>query len=194
MLKNTYIARLLFGKAAEEKNTAVAPAASKAIATTNAEWVDDTLLRELAQAHRDGKTTWVIASDMDEFFSKLDAFNDAQAPDAKVTIQIQSDIAQKLADMLEKKYHVGNEDLLKKPGRLVLEGETLIRLMGPHTMDGLRVTHRGDSRPAAYSADAVNTRLSIQTKTGEWKAISFGMDEMAGSVSSKEPSPALRLF
>ena len=141
-------------------------------------WTDDTELRALAQESSDGITNWVLASDMAEFYSRLDQFNETREDSAKIRMRLTQDASDYIKTLREKGLHKASELRLPENGPLVLEGEMLVRVMGPQSIgdNHMLFEMNGHQARAFYHADPMNTNINIQSLRGKWVRIEFGMD------------------
>jgi hypothetical protein len=106
------------------------PAAPRLAAETRpvaaAGWTDDSALRRLAGDYNAGRSKWVLAGDLAEFYRKLDRYDRAG-----LGVEVRQDVADIVAGWLGQGLHI------EKPGNDVLIA------IGPQEMAGLRLTSGG---------------------------------------------------
>ena len=160
------------------------PKADTSSVATSGEWHNDSVLRKLAQDYRDDKTKWVLASDMSEFFTKLDAYNEGRCDREKVRVRISDMAYDYLSCHIRRNSHAPVD---MKDGVTM---EKLAQHMGPQDIgaDHLCVQRGGNILRASYHADPMNTNLNIEGPDGKWHKIEFGMDDAFGNVFPALPS------
>jgi hypothetical protein len=158
--------------------------ADAASLTNVTEWHGDAVLRKLAQDYRDNKTKWVLASDMSEFFTKLDAYNEGRSDKDKIRIRVSDSAHDYLCCAIRMNSHAP----VDMKDEITLE--KLHQHMGPQTIgeDHLRVQRGGNILRAYYHADPMNMNLNIEGPDGKWHGIEFGMGDAFGAVFPALPS------
>lgn len=178
----TRLGERLFPSAASPERKTTIPLVKSTEALTTPKYCDDSILRQLAKDYEDGKTTWVLASDMSEFFKKLDAYNDSTDPN--VVISILKEVNDILKDYIESGIHL-NSDSVRAEGRLVLDAKNILHFLGPQSIEGLLVSNNDRSYNAVYEAGPRNTSIKILSLTGKWVSLDFGMEGVGLSSQNK---------
>ncbi|HEY8964039.1 MAG TPA: hypothetical protein VIN59_06220 [Alphaproteobacteria bacterium] len=153
------------------------PKAETPPAKTEYSWINDTQLRELAREHKDNFTKWIFASDLDQFYRGLDAYN-ARNPDHPIHIEMADKVSDWIKDMRDRNLHDYAQTMAMVPetGPLVFEGELGLRFMGPQRLNGMRLVLGNTHLPAEYEAGVFSTALHVKAPSGEWMPIYFGLD------------------
>ena len=159
-------------------------------------WADDAQLRALAQESEDGITNWILASDMREFYAGFDRFNATRDEASKVRLRLSKSASDQIQEYRQKGFHKTSE-LPQTTGPLILQGETLLRYMGPQSIgeDHMVFEAYGEFARAFYHADPFNTNMNIEMGDGSWAKIEFGMGNPLDQFFpvAQEALPAHRL-
>lgn len=131
---------------------------------------NDSVLRKLVADYEEGKTKWVLASDMAELFDFIDIHNFAcQGDDAhKIEVQIDSDIAKKLKKALGKGEHLDNG--------AGIDWNDVSKHIGPAGIDGLVISMGRKIFDASYIYTGIESYLALRMPNGECKKHHFGID------------------
>lgn len=132
---------------------------------------NDSVLRKLVADYEEGKTKWVLASDMAELFDFIDIHNFAcQGDDAhKIEVQIDSDIAKKLKKALGKGEHLDNG--------AGIDWNDVSKYIGPAGIDGLVISMGRKIFDASYVYNGTESFLLIVKPDGSREEFYFCMEE-----------------
>jgi hypothetical protein len=193
----------LFGQAAEYhplpyELTQKKPetAAGLALPETETVWNDDAQLRGLAQDYREGRTKWILASDMAELYANLDAANAGPADAGKISLHLIAPVSDWLAKLRADGLHLESEHR-KTDGPLSLTGEAGMRLLGPQFIDEghMAVSYGSRHFPAGYFASPLDTDITLIREDGAPLRLNFGIGtDFAGAIAlmllPEAPKPA----
>ena len=143
-------------------------------------YCDDTYLRKLADEYEAGKTKWVFASDMAEYFRFVDMHNmEQRGPSGKpISVRLALDVNATLIGALNSGQHL---TATKKP-------HDVMGVIGPSYVEGFAISYGKDVYPAAYHYNGISSSLTFALPDGGKKTYDFGIVEhLKGTL---RPQPA----
>ena len=143
-------------------------------------YCDDTYLRKLASEYEAGKTKWVFASDMAEYFRFVDRHNlEQRGPEGNpITVKLALDINATLIAALNNGQHLSEKR----------NHHEVMGVIGPAFVEGFAISYGKHVYPATYQYTGIDSFLVFELPNGSTKKYNFGIVEHLRDAAVPQPA------